>query len=109
MLSRTHANGGGRACTHTHKHTHTHTQETLRECKALDFSSFIGEAARLLRTHEAAKQRFCHLFSHVLVDEFQDTSKAQFNLVTCLAPHGGVTVGPQILKHEYWRYRVNIL
>ena len=67
-------------------------KETLRECKALDFSSFIGEAARLLRTHEPAKEHFCTLFSHVLVDEFQDTSKAQFNLVTSLAPHGGVTV-----------------
>jgi len=28
----------------------------------------------------------------VLVDEFQDTSKAQFSLVTSLGAHGGVTV-----------------
>ena len=37
-------------------------------------------------------EHYCSLYGHVLVDEFQDTSKAQFSLVTSLGAHGGVTV-----------------
>jgi superfamily I DNA/RNA helicase len=66
--------------------------ETLLECKSLDFASLINEAARLLSTHEPAMEQYGHRYSHVLVDEFQDTSRTQLKLVTSLQRHGAVTV-----------------
>ncbi len=51
----------------------------------VDFGDLITLALRLLRQHPTVLQAYQEKFAHVLVDEFQDTNYAQFELVKLLA------------------------
>uniref|UniRef100_A0A7S4L1D7 DNA 3'-5' helicase n=2 Tax=Guillardia theta TaxID=55529 RepID=A0A7S4L1D7_GUITH len=66
-------------------------EKTLAECKSLDFSSLISRANKLLRENEEAKNYFHDMYKAVLVDEFQDTSRSQFELVKQLVTGGKIT------------------
>jgi DNA helicase-2/ATP-dependent DNA helicase PcrA len=57
----------------------------------VDFGDLIALALRLLREHPAVLARSRERFRHILVDEFQDTNYAQFELVKLLASHRNVT------------------
>lgn len=62
-------------------------QRTLNGRGVLDFAGLLGRAIDLLkRMDEFARSRYLleSRFHHVLVDEFQDTSRAQWELVTLL-------------------------
>jgi DNA helicase-2/ATP-dependent DNA helicase PcrA len=56
-------------------------QEGLRENHALDFDDLILETVRLLRDHEDIRRYYQGRFRHVLVDEYQDTNYAQYELI----------------------------
>src|SRR5213593_1171640 len=59
----------------------------------VDFGDQIALTLRLLREHPAAAQRLRGRFRYILVDEFQDTNDAQFELIRLLAePHRNLTV-----------------
>src|SRR3989442_8458751 len=59
----------------------------------VDFGDQIALTLRLLREHPAAAARLRARFRYVLVDEFQDTNDAQFELLRLLAePHRNLTV-----------------
>src|SRR3989442_3652858 len=59
----------------------------------VDFGDQIALTLRLLREHPAAAQRLRARFRYILVDEFQDTNDAQFELIRLLAePHRNLTV-----------------
>ena len=60
-------------------------QRRLRLSNALDFDDLIFQAVRLLRGDAAALGRWQKRFSHLLVDEYQDTSLSQYELVRLLA------------------------
>lgn len=65
----------------------------LAEEGVLDFGDLITQALRLLRERPAVLARYRAQFSHLLVDEFQDTNWAQYELVKLLAePRRNVTV-----------------
>jgi DNA helicase-2/ATP-dependent DNA helicase PcrA len=51
----------------------------------LDFGDLITLSLRLLREHPTVLQRYREQFQYILVDEFQDTNYAQFELVKLLA------------------------
>jgi DNA helicase-2/ATP-dependent DNA helicase PcrA len=53
----------------------------LRANNALDFDDLLMESVRLLTTNQAVRDRMQERYLHVLVDEFQDTNIAQYNLV----------------------------
>jgi DNA helicase-2/ATP-dependent DNA helicase PcrA len=59
--------------------------EILRRSGGLDFDDLIGQVVRLLETDEEARERWRDRFRHVLVDEYQDTNRAQYVLVNLLA------------------------
>ena len=68
-------------------------QKLLREAGLIDFGDQVGLALRLLRESPAARLELQRRFRYILVDEFQDTNRAQSELVELLAaPHGNVTV-----------------
>jgi DNA helicase-2/ATP-dependent DNA helicase PcrA len=59
-------------------------QRRLLEASALDFDDLLVQTVHLFRDHAEAKQRWSSRFRHVLVDEFQDTNVAQWELVRML-------------------------
>ena len=60
-------------------------QQLLAESGCLDFGDLLVQALRLLSTRPAVLQRYRAQFRHILVDEFQDTNFAQYQLVKLLA------------------------
>lgn len=54
--------------------------------KKMDFSDLISQTLKLFRTRPNVLARYRHQFSHLLIDEFQDTNIAQFELIKLLAP-----------------------
>ncbi len=59
-------------------------QRRLVHASALDFDDLLGVTVRLLRTRPDVLDRWRSRFHHVLVDEFQDTNLAQWELVRLL-------------------------
>lgn len=60
-------------------------QELLRQNNALDFDDLLMETALLFRNHEEVRRRYQERYQHILVDEFQDTNVAQYELIKLLA------------------------
>src|SRR3954451_6234249 len=56
-------------------------QQRLVAAHALDFDDLIMRAVELLRDHSDVAARYRERFRHVLVDEYQDTNHAQYELV----------------------------
>ncbi len=68
-------------------------ERLMRASDRFDFGDQVSLALGLLRDHPAILAAEQARFRYVLVDEFQDTNHAQFELVKLLgAPHGNVTV-----------------
>ena len=68
-------------------------QELLAGAGFIDFGDQVSIALRLLRSSPAARQILQDRFRFVLVDEFQDTNRAQAELVALLAErHRNVAV-----------------
>ena len=59
-------------------------QRRLLEASALDFDDLLVQTVHLFRDHADARERWSTRFRHVLVDEFQDTNVAQWELVRML-------------------------
>lgn len=55
-----------------------------RQAQALDFDDLLLEAVRLLRDQPAIRQVWQQQFAHILVDEYQDTNAAQYQLIKLL-------------------------
>jgi DNA helicase II / ATP-dependent DNA helicase PcrA len=54
--------------------------------KKMDFSDLISQTLRLFRSRANVLSRYQQQFKHMLIDEFQDTNIAQFELIKRLAP-----------------------
>jgi len=64
-------------------------QELLAKYGAVDFGNQFYLALELLRGHPLVLKRYQEQFKYILVDEFQDTNFAQFQLLNLLAGAGG--------------------
>ena len=60
-------------------------QKRLKENNAIDFDDIINYTIEILQDNEDIREYYCDKFKYVLVDEYQDTNKSQFTLVTILA------------------------
>ena len=68
-------------------------QQRLKENNAIDFDDIINFAIKILENNIDVLDYYSDKFKYVLVDEYQDTNKAQFMLITLLASkHGNITV-----------------
>src|ERR1700680_3212934 len=68
-------------------------EELLKRSGGLDFDDLIMKLVELFNTDDEALDKWRDRFRHVLVDEYQDTNRAQYVLVHQVAagtPHRGV-------------------
>ena len=67
-------------------------QRRLRENNAIDFDDIINFTIKILSENPDVLDYYTEKFKYILVDEYQDTNKAQFTLVSLLASkYGNVT------------------
>ena len=59
-------------------------EKKLREAGAFDFDDLIYQTVQLLAEHEDVREFYQNKYRYLLVDEYQDTSVAQFRLVSLL-------------------------
>ena len=68
-------------------------QQRLKENNAVDFDDIINLTIKILMENPDVLEYYSDKFKYVLVDEYQDTNKSQFTLVTMLASkYGNITV-----------------
>ncbi len=60
-------------------------QRQLDAAGVLDFGDLLLKTCELLRDHESVRAHYQELFTHMLVDEYQDTNHAQYILTKTLA------------------------
>lgn len=80
-------------------------QHALREQQALDFDDLLLEAVRLFRENKEVLGYYQQKIQHVLVDEYQDTNKAQYFLTKYIAaPQNNLYVVGDFSQSIYaWR------
>ncbi len=67
-------------------------QKRLKENNAIDFDDIINYTIKILLENPDVLTYYADKFQYILVDEYQDTNKSQFTLITMLASrHGNVT------------------
>jgi ATP-dependent DNA helicase UvrD/PcrA len=66
------------------KHIVSRYESALRACNAVDFDDLLLLTLRLFREHPEALEECRKRFRYVMVDEYQDTNCAQFDLVHLL-------------------------
>lgn len=59
-------------------------RQTLKDAAALDFDDLISKTVSLLKNHQVVRDKWQQQFSYVMIDEYQDTNAAQYQLVKLL-------------------------
>lgn len=59
-------------------------EKMRREAQALDFDDLLIEVVRLLRDQSDVRRKWQERFTHILIDEYQDTNAAQYAIVKLL-------------------------
>ncbi len=62
-------------------------QQLLLQAGAVDFDDLLFTTVNLFRHHPQVLEQYQQQFKYLLVDEYQDTNKAQYTLVRQLANH----------------------
>src|SRR6202040_1361745 len=77
----------------------------LRESNALDFDDLLLEAVNLLRHDDATRQRLNQRYEFVMVDEYQDPNRSQYDLMRLLTEqrHNICVVGDEDQSIYGWR------
>ncbi|MEZ5363462.1 MAG: UvrD-helicase domain-containing protein [Bryobacterales bacterium] len=80
-------------------------QDALQTANALDFDDLLLEAVRLLRRSPETRQRVGGRYRYVMVDEYQDTNRPQYELLRMLTEsHDNVcVVGDEDQSIYSWR------
>ncbi len=64
-------------------------EKMLREMNAYDFGDLIAEPVRLLKNNPKILERYHRRIRYILVDEYQDTNRAQYELTELLSSGSG--------------------
>jgi DNA helicase-2/ATP-dependent DNA helicase PcrA len=76
----------------------------LKGANAMDFDDLLLHPLTLFREHPDRLRAYQQRFKFILVDEFQDTNKAQYELIKLLGAHGNVAaVGDDDQSIYGWR------
>ncbi|MFN0170141.1 MAG: ATP-dependent helicase [Bryobacteraceae bacterium] len=80
-------------------------EKGLRNANALDFDDLLLETVRLLRVDEATRERYNRRLSYLMIDEYQDTNRTQYDLIRLLSTgHDNVcVVGDEDQSIYSWR------
>ncbi len=80
-------------------------EKALHTANALDFDDLLLEAVRLLRTDAAVREAWNRRLSYVMIDEYQDTNRSQYELMRLLTEtHNNVcVVGDEDQSIYSWR------
>jgi DNA helicase-2/ATP-dependent DNA helicase PcrA len=62
-------------------------ERQIHSMNAMDFDDLLFQCVRLLEVHSEVRERYEHNFRHVLVDEYQDTNRAQYRWLQLLTGH----------------------
>jgi len=80
-------------------------EKALRTANALDFDDLLLEAVRLLRHDNSTREAWNRRLSYLMIDEYQDTNRTQYELMRLLSEtHGNVcVVGDEDQSIYSWR------
>jgi DNA helicase II / ATP-dependent DNA helicase PcrA len=80
-------------------------RKELHKANALDFDDLLLEATRLLKTAAPVREYYNRRFQYLLIDEYQDTNRPQYELMRMLAGarHNVCAVGDEDQSIYSWR------
>lgn len=80
-------------------------QTRLKEAQAVDFDDLLYLPVRLFHEHPEILEMYQNRWTHLLIDEYQDTNAAQYQMVKCLAAksHNICVVGDPDQSIYSWR------
>jgi DNA helicase-2/ATP-dependent DNA helicase PcrA len=86
-------------------HIYEEYRKELRRANAFDFDDLLLEAVRLLKSAAPVREYYNQRFQHLLVDEYQDTNRPQYELMRMLAGarHNVCAVGDEDQSIYSWR------
>ena len=86
-------------------HIYEEYRKELRKANAMDFDDLLLEAMRLLKAVPAVREYYNRRFQYVLIDEYQDTNRPQYELMRLLAGdrHNVCAVGDEDQSIYSWR------
>ncbi|HYM76208.1 MAG TPA: UvrD-helicase domain-containing protein [Candidatus Dormibacteraeota bacterium] len=86
-------------------HLYEEYRKELRRANALDFDDLLLEAVRLLKTASQVREYYNKRFQYLLIDEYQDTNRPQYELMRMLAGdrHNVCAVGDEDQSIYSWR------
>jgi ATP-dependent DNA helicase UvrD/PcrA len=62
-------------------------ERQIHSMNAMDFDDLLFQCVQLLEVHTDVREKYEHNFRHVLVDEYQDTNRAQYRWLQLLTGH----------------------
>jgi DNA helicase-2/ATP-dependent DNA helicase PcrA len=79
-------------------------RDELAKANALDFDDLLLETVRLLKSSSEVRERYNRKYKYLLIDEYQDTNRPQYELMKLLGKHGNVcVVGDEDQSIYSWR------
>ena len=79
-------------------------RDELFKANALDFDDLLLETVRLLKSSAEVRERYNRKYQYLLIDEYQDTNRPQYELMKLLGSHGNVcVVGDEDQSIYSWR------
>lgn len=86
-------------------HIYEAYRKELRKNNALDFDDLLLETVRLLKSSKEIRERYNRRYRYLLIDEYQDTNRPQYELMKLLAgEHQNVcVVGDEDQSIYSWR------